>query len=191
MAQTLHFGRAAEQLSITQPVLSDQIQRLEQLLGVQLLHRTKRVVQLTEPGRIFLTAAIQVLGHARGAIATVQRAAQGLVGQLSIGYTGPALYTVLPEIVRTFRDRYPDVAQEVTPQPTMIGLVAAGLGIALVSSSMQTISRPGVVYRELQEATPVLRLAIAWNDEGRSFVLQNFLQVVNTPLFGVKRHFDY
>lgn len=276
VAQTLHFGRAAEQLSITQPVLSDQIQRLESLLGVQLLHRTKRVVQLTEPGHIFLTEAMQILEQAKRAIATVQRAAQGRLGQLTIGYTGPALYTALPEIVRTFRERYPDVelilhelctpdqetalqedkidvgflhppisapvkqiellqepmvvalpenyslahqpilsikdlahesfilfprsvgpnlyrdiltlcaqagftpnvTQEVTPQPTMVGLVAAGMGIALVSASMQYISRPGVVYRELQEIAPVLRLAIAWKDEWRSPVLQNFLQVV-------------
>ncbi len=277
VAQTLHFGRAAEQLGITQPVLSDQIRRLETLLGVQLLHRTKRVVQLTEPGRIFLTDAMRLLAQTDAAIATVQRAAQGEIGKLAIGYTGPALYTVLPEIVRTFRDRYPDVeltlreictpdqeaalladaiqigflhppidtplklqevlqesmvvalpehhplaaqitvsikdlaqepfilfprsvgpylysrilslcaeagfspkvVQEVTPQPTMIGLVAAGIGIAFVSASLQSIHRPGVVYRELQEEAPSLRLAIAWQEEVRSATLQNFLEVVN------------
>ena len=277
VAQVLHFGRAAEQLGITQPVLSDQIRRLEALLGVQLLHRTKRVVQLTEPGRIFLADAMRLLAQADAAVATVQRAARGAVGKLAIGYTGPALYTVLPEIVRTFRDRYPEVeltlhenctpeqasalladeiqvaflhppldgpiqmqevlcesmvvvlpehhrladhskvsikdlahesfilfprtvgpylysrilslcaqagfspkvVQEVTPQPTMIGLVAAGIGIAFVSASLQSISRPGVVYRPLQEEAPVLKLAIAWKEDARSPVLNNFLQVVN------------
>lgn len=109
IAQELHFGRAAARLGITQPVLSDQIRRLEALLGVQLLYRTKRVVQLTEPGQIFLADAMRLLEQTEAAITTVQRAAQGILGKLSIGYTGPALYTVLPEIVRTFRDRYPDV----------------------------------------------------------------------------------
>ncbi|MEL6223640.1 MAG: LysR family transcriptional regulator [Cyanobacteria bacterium J06627_8] len=293
VAQTLHFGRAAEQLGITQPVLSDQIRRLETLLGVQLLYRTKRVVLLTEPGRMFLTDAMRVLSQTETAITTVQRAAQGTLGQLSIGYTGPALYTVLPEILRLFRDRYPDVelslrecctpeqesalladdlqvgflhppidaplqqlevlcepmvvalpddhplanqstlsmqqlanesfilfpqavgpnlysqimmlcaqagfsphiAQEVTPQPTMIGLVAAGIGIALVSASMQSISRPGVVYRPLQEETPLLKLAVTWKGASshgsstkpgqqskampESPSLRNFLQVVD------------
>ncbi len=277
VAQELHFGRAAERLGITQPVLSDQIRRLETLLGVQLLHRTKRVVQLTEPGKSFLVDVIQVLEQTDAAIATVRRAAQGKFGKLAIGYTGPALYTVLPEIVRTFRDRNPNieitlhehctpaqeaalfadkihvaflhppidsnvqlqtvlqepmvvalpenhplahrsflsikelaqdsfilfprdigpylysqiiglcnragfnprVVQEATPQPTMIGLVAAGIGIAFVSASMQTISRPGVVYRQLQEEAPTLQLAIAWKNEQKSPVLQNFLNVVN------------
>ena len=277
VAQTLHFGRAAEHLGITQPVLSDQIRRLETLLGVQLLHRTKRVVQLTEPGRIFLADVLQVLAQTDTAIATVRRAAQGKFGKLAIGYTGPALYTVLPEIVRTFRDRNPNVeltlhenctpqqeaallandiqvgflhppidapvnqqtvfeetlvvalpenhplteqsslsindlanesfilfprtvgphlysqilflctqagfkprvVQEVTPQPTMVGLVAAGIGVAFVATSMQKISRPGVVYRNLQEETPILQLAMAWKDDQKSPVLESFLTVVN------------
>ena len=69
----------------------------------------------------------------------------------------------------------PKVVQEVRPQPAMIGLVAAGIGIIFVSASMQSISRPGVVYRELPEETPVLKLAVAWQDKLRSPVLQNWV----------------
>ncbi|MEM8605449.1 MAG: LysR family substrate-binding domain-containing protein, partial [Cyanobacteria bacterium P01_H01_bin.121] len=72
----------------------------------------------------------------------------------------------------------PKVAQEVTPQPTMIGLVAAGLGVAFVSESLQSISRPGVIYRKLQEETPMLQLAIAWNNESKSSILANFLHTI-------------
>lgn len=287
VAQSLHFGRAAQQLGITQPVLSDQIKRLETLLGVKLLHLTKRVVQLTKPGEVLLKESIQLLFQAETAFDNVQRSAKGEIGQLSIGYTGPALYTVMPEIVRAFRDRYPqvsltlherctpdqetallngdiqvgflhppidtplqlisilrepmvlalpenhplaaqakvsirdladesfilfprsvgpnlyanilklcasagftpDIVQEVTPQPTMVGMVAAGIGIALVSASMKQIHRSGVAYCEMEEVGPVLELAIAWNlankgnnslsKASESPMLQNFLAIAD------------
>jgi DNA-binding transcriptional LysR family regulator len=56
----------------------------------------------------------------------------------------------------------PKVVQEAIPQPTMIGLVAANIGVAFVSSSLQSISRSGVAYRTLQEPMPILSLAAAW-----------------------------
>ncbi|NJL54257.1 hypothetical protein HC928_03090 [bacterium] len=72
----------------------------------------------------------------------------------------------------------PRVVQETTPQPTMISLVAAGLGIAFVSASMPTIGRPGGAYRPLRETAPVLKLAIAWCDPIYSPILPRFLQLV-------------
>ncbi len=72
----------------------------------------------------------------------------------------------------------PKTVQEVTPQSTMIGLVAAGIGVSLVSESLQNINRPGVVYRELDVATPELKLVAAWKGKQDSPVLQKFLRVV-------------
>lgn len=109
VAEELHFGRAADRLQMAQPPLSQQIRQLEQELGVQLLYRTKRTVQLTESGRVFLQQARQILAQSEQAIEMAQRASRGEVGRLAIGFVGSATYSILPLALRTFRRRFPDV----------------------------------------------------------------------------------
>jgi DNA-binding transcriptional LysR family regulator len=109
VAEDLHFGRAAERLHMTQPALSRQIQALEAELEVQLFQRTKRSVKLTIAGQTFFEEAKQILRHTEQAIQTTRRVARGEVGQLRLSFTASALRSVLPGMVRVFRDRYPDV----------------------------------------------------------------------------------
>src|SRR5579864_638354 len=109
LAEELHFGRAAERLGIAQPALSQQIRRLEQELGVVLLERTRRRVRLTQPGAVFLESARATLAEASQAIRAVQQAARGETGNLAVGFVTSALYGVFPDVVRVFRQRYPDV----------------------------------------------------------------------------------
>jgi DNA-binding transcriptional LysR family regulator len=112
VAEELHFGRAAQKLGMAQPPLSQQIRRLEQELGVQLLHRTKRRVQLTEPGRAFLEEARKVIAQVGTAVAVAQRAGRGEVGRLAIGFLGAATFSLLPAILKLFRQRFPGVEIE-------------------------------------------------------------------------------
>lgn len=109
VAEELHFGRAAEQLYIAQSALSQQIRALEEELGVQLFDRTKRWVRLTQAGQAFLEDVREILQHVDRAVIRSQRVARGEVGQLRIGFTILALHSVLPQILKTFRDRFPKV----------------------------------------------------------------------------------
>lgn len=109
LAEELHFGRAAARLQITQPALSRQIHRLEAEMGVTLLHRTKRTVELTEAGAAFLVEVRKALQQLDTAVQLAQRIDRGEVGSLRIAFTASSMHTVLPEILRNFRDRYPDI----------------------------------------------------------------------------------
>jgi DNA-binding transcriptional LysR family regulator len=109
VAEELHFGRAAERLHIVQPALSKQMLNLEEELGLKLLHRTKRRVQLTEAGEVFFDEARRVLASAERASEAAKRAARGEMGTLEVGFFSPAIYGVLPGILKSYRTRFPGV----------------------------------------------------------------------------------
>src|SRR5262245_1356583 len=109
VAEELHFRRAAARLNIAQPPLSQQILSLEQELKVKLLFRTKRKVELTHAGRLFLDQARQILLLADRAMQTAQRAARGEIGHLAIGLSPSADLVVLPKILPEFRRRFPAI----------------------------------------------------------------------------------
>lgn len=110
VASELHFGRAAEQLGISQPPLSQQIRQLETELGVQLFERSSRKVRLTVAGRLFLDEAKATLERADHAINVTRRAASGEIGELSIGLSASSLFTpIFSEAVADFRRLHPEV----------------------------------------------------------------------------------
>ena len=104
VAEERHFGRAAARLHIAQPPLSQQIRQLESELGVQLLRRTTRRVDLTAAGEAYLVRARQIITAVSSAAGEAQRVAAGLQGRLVIGCVGSATYSLLPHLVRTLRD---------------------------------------------------------------------------------------
>ncbi len=112
VAEELHFGHAAARLHISQPPLSHQIQDLERELGVELFHRTRRSVVLTEAGRLFLGEARHVLGDAEHAVTIAKKAARGEIGRLSIGFGPTPENGLLKTVLSLFLARYPDVEIE-------------------------------------------------------------------------------
>jgi len=116
VASELHFGRAARQLNIAQPALSRTIQHLEALLGVQLLERTSRIVELTEAGHVFREHGARAVQQLNLGAKAAQRVANGDAGSLSIGYVDFALTGPMPELVKRFRRRFPGIAVELVRQ---------------------------------------------------------------------------
>ncbi|BAT52349.1 Transcriptional Regulator, LysR family [Nostoc sp. NIES-3756] len=278
VAEELHFSKAAERLHIAQPPLSQQIQQLEAEIGVQLFHRkTKRQVQLTEAGKVFLQEAYQLLVQLETAVALTQRIGRGQTGQLKIGFTSLVIYDLLPVILRQFREQFPqielvlrelttsqqeqalrdsqihvgfahppleddtisyqcihtqtlvvalpsnhllaqteyisvqnlldeplimfprylapglydrimslfhqgnispNITQEAIQMQTIIGLVSAGIGVAITPSSLQNLQRSGVIYRPLVEQVPVIETAVIWQQNNLTSLVENFLQFI-------------
>ncbi|MFD5298989.1 LysR substrate-binding domain-containing protein [Streptomyces mutabilis] len=109
VAEERHFGRAADRLHMAQPALSQAIRRLEADLGVELLHRTTRRVELTDAGRAYLTRARAILSDVDDAAHEARRVASGSVGHLSIGCVGSATYSLLPPLSRHLAAELPGV----------------------------------------------------------------------------------
>lgn len=119
VAEELHFGRAARRLNIVQPALTAQIKALERLLGVDLLERTKRRVELTEPGREFLRECYSVLAQLGSAIDTVTGFARGMTGTLRLGYgANAALAGLVSSSIRLFKSQWPNVEVTLKEMPS-------------------------------------------------------------------------
>ncbi|WHO41160.1 LysR family transcriptional regulator [Sphingobium sp. AP49] len=275
VADTLHFGRAAEQLGMTQPPLSQSILALERELGAPLFTRSKRSVALTGFGR-------QWLAHVRPAVEGVarlpdiaQRLRDGTTGQIGLSFVSTADYSLLPMLVREYAAHFPDVEialteatsdvqiasllegmgdagiiispdaalpealsymallreplvvavpdnwvvpgkgrgddwldqplvlfprrvapafhdvvtgylrgrgqrvevrQEAIQMQTIISLVSAGMGVALVPASLRNLARTGVRYLDLDDA-PVLETGLAWRKADDGATLAGLLGV--------------
>ncbi len=110
LAQELHFGRAAEKLHITQPVLSIQIKNLEQQLGGALFIRSRRTVVLTDAGTALLPRAQALLNSQRDLLTYAGDLFHGTAGSIRISYSGLAAFTgVMGRILQRYRQRYPHI----------------------------------------------------------------------------------
>lgn len=109
VAEEKHFGRAAARLHMAQPPLSQQIKQLESELGVRLLRRTTRRVDLTPAGEAYLVRVRAILRAVDVAGDEAKRIGSGLEGRLVIGCVGSATYSLLPALARALREQLPGV----------------------------------------------------------------------------------
>ncbi|MFJ6265897.1 LysR substrate-binding domain-containing protein [Lysinibacillus xylanilyticus] len=275
VAEELNFSRAAERLRMAQPPLSQEIRKLEEELGVQLFHRTKRMVEHTDAGRIFLEGSQQIVLQLERTIKETQLAAEGKIGSLIIGFVDST--EIVIEVLNKFRERFPkiqlilremtteqqlnalyekqihigfirsklnngiltsevcseeslrlvlhqdhpfaslpeiplrllidepfilfprhmgpnfydliisyfwdhgvsiNVVQEAIQMQTIVNLVATGMGVSVVPSSVESYKHPGVIYKKIQETTPKVNLYVGWREDEKSVVVNHFLTVV-------------
>ena len=109
VAEERHFGRAAARLHMAQPPLSQQIRRLEEELGVTLLRRSTRKVELTPAGEAYLDRVVGILAAVDAAGEEAHRIDSGLEGRLVVGCVGSATYSLLPALARALRVELPGV----------------------------------------------------------------------------------
>jgi DNA-binding transcriptional LysR family regulator len=109
LAETLHFGRAADRLHVSQPALSKRVRRMEERIGGPLLVRGYRDVRLTEAGRLLATRSRHLVAEASATLALTERAARGEAGLLRIGFGIASIFGLLPEVLLRFRRAHPDV----------------------------------------------------------------------------------
>ena len=109
VAELKNFSAAARELHMVQPAISRQISDLESELGVSLFWRNTREVRITEPGKVLLRQARELLHKAEEAKEAVQRCANGEIGEVRIGYLPSPCIGFLPDVVRGFSERFPNV----------------------------------------------------------------------------------
>ncbi|MER5796401.1 LysR substrate-binding domain-containing protein [Streptomyces sp. NPDC001980] len=152
VAETRHFGKAAERLHMAQPPLSQAIRRLESELGVELFTRTTRQVALTGAGEVFRRDAEHILKAVDEAVARVGRFSAGVEGVLRVGLAGSASYRQLPALARLLKRELPHVRMEVhtemlTPAQEA-GLTERRLDVGLLRPPVR---QEGIAHRALAE----------------------------------------
>lgn len=159
VAEELHFGRAAQRLHIAQPPLSQQIKQLEDELGVALLVRSTRRVELTAAGQDYLRQVEAILASVDAAARRAQRIADGRQGNLAIGCVGSATYSLLPQFVRALREVLPDVdvsvRGEMLASEQLAALASGDIDLALLRMPVET---PGLHVESIRRDRLIVAL---------------------------------
>lgn len=124
LAETLHYGRAAEQLHMTQPALTLAIQQLERHLGVPLLARSRRSVALTEAGAALVEPVRQWLRQGEALLELSRQIGHGDRGRLRLGFVSTVGFGALPHWLLAFREALPGVTVELREATTDVQLRA-------------------------------------------------------------------
>ncbi len=164
MARAGTMSKAAEQLGLTQPALSAMMKKLEAEVGARLLDRTRRGLDLTEAGRVFLAGAEETLRRAEATITGVRQLVGLEHGSIRLGGGATAIAYLLPPVMSEFRRKHPEirvyireagsrvVAEAVLSGELDLGVVTLPVGgvgaddlvkVPLVHDEMRLIVPPG------------------------------------------------
>lgn len=135
LAETLHFRKAAEQLYISQPALSRQIQQLEQQLGFPLFARNNKQVELTAAGRFLQSELALVLKQISNVLDQAGEISKGVLGSIRMGYVGSAMQNIIPELFGQFKTHLPGIQfslQEMDNNQQVEGLLSREIDLGFV-----------------------------------------------------------
>lgn len=172
VAEKLHFTQAAQQLRIAQPALSQQIRRLESLLGYELFMRSTRGVQLTDAGQLLAERARATLARVDDDLAQVRRVGRGEEGTLRIGFSGSVMFTEIPAAIQRFRKLYSNVELQLREMWTSAQVQA------LQDGSLDLVFlRDGEDSEGLRTETILRERYVAVLPEGHPLVARKLLRV--------------
>lgn len=141
VAEELHFGRAAERVGIAQPPLTQQIQKLESLMGCRLFRRGRRT-ELTEAGVALLEEARRILPQVEHAVERTRRAGRGESGELRLGAPPSIMLSALPAVIRKYRERFPAV--QLTLRELSTSAIEEALGRGEIDLGFLRETRPAL-----------------------------------------------
>lgn len=159
VAELRHFGRAAERCGVSQPALSEQIRKLEGLLGVTLFERSSRRIELTRQGERLLRQAEVVIREARGLLEMAKGEAEPLTGPLRLGVIATLGPYYVPWLLPDMRARYPGLSlrlQEGRTGELLEALQRGTLDLALVAlpSGAAGLTEAPLFFEPFQLACP-------------------------------------
>jgi DNA-binding transcriptional LysR family regulator len=172
VAEELSFTRAAAVLHVAQSAVSAQIQLLEESVGVTLVERTSRRVELTGAGRGFLEGARRIIFDLDEITRQTRRIGRGETGHLAIGFIGAQSHEWMPLVLRRFRHDCPEVEitlTEMVPSAQLEALFSRRLDVGVVGT-IDGKPPPGLKVDCIAEEDPLVGVPSDHALAGRSFV---------------------
>jgi DNA-binding transcriptional LysR family regulator len=158
VAEELSFTRAAAVLHVAQSAVSAQIRLLEDSIGVTLLERSSRHVELTGAGRSFLQGAKKLIFDLEELTRQTRRIGRAETGHLAIGFIGAQSHEWMPIVLRRFRQKYPDVEvilTEMVPSSQLEALSTHRLDLGVVGA-IDGKAPPGLHVECIAEEEPLV-----------------------------------
>ncbi|OJA60281.1 LysR family transcriptional regulator [Burkholderia ubonensis] len=158
VAEEMNITRAAERLHMTQPPLSRQLQAIEDEIGLLLFERGTRPLKLTEAGRVFYAQAKRLVDQADELGPLTRRLAQ-MSERIVIGFVPSTLYGALPDVIRAFRETWPDVELSLIEMFTLeqLGALKGGridVGFGRLRFDDDQLVREALIEEKLIAALP-------------------------------------